>query len=270
MQRILVWLALVAFPGMAGAQRLHFGTNVVVPGQVLEFAAPLNGRARAQASALRLSMPTARGAFVAPACLTNLLQPCPLLIVSVPSGGSALRWLPSVTNTVLGAGWAVLAADGPKVEANDDTVQFGWGVLSSVLDQFHRTWPPTRRWPVACAGFSGGAKRSATSAAALAKEGYQVIGIFMGGCNEDRLTLGLQLYQPGDRFKSVPIFLSNGGNDPIANPTHAATVAESMRQSGFQSLRVETYEGGHRQHNEHLAQALQWFRPAGGNGAAGK
>ena len=156
-----------------------------------------------------------------------------LLTVSVPSGGWALRSLPSITNTAFSAGWAVLAADVPKVDQNDDTVQFGWAMLSSVLEQFHRTWPQSKQWPVACAGFSGGAKRSATVAAAMVKEGYQVIGISMGGCNEDRATLGLQLYQPGDHFKLVPIFLSNGTGDPIANPTHSATVAESMRRSGF-------------------------------------
>jgi predicted esterase len=260
MKRVLLWLALTVLPLTAGAQRLHFGTNVVQPGKVIEFAAPLNGNARMEASALRLTMPTARGAFVVPVGLTNLLKPCPLLIVSVPSGGSAIRALPSITNTALNAGWAVLAADGPKVDQNDDTVQFGWAMLSSVLEQFHRTWPPSKQWPVACAGFSGGAKRSATVAAAMMKEGYQVIGIFMGGCNEDRVTLGLQLYQPGERFKLVPIFLSNGTGDPIANPTHAATVAESMRRSGFQKLRLESYDGGHRQNNEHLIEALQWFR----------
>ncbi len=254
----------------AEAQRLHFGTNVVQPGKIIEFAAPMNGRARMEVSALRLAMPTIRGAFVAPAALTNLLRPCPVLILSVPSGGSALRALPSVTNVALGEGWAVLAAEGPKVDQNDDTVQFGWGVLSSVLEQFHRTWPPSKLWPVACVGFSGGAKRSATVAAAMMKEGYRVIGVFMGGCNEDRATLGLQLYRPGERFKLVPMFLSNGASDPIANPTHAATVAESMRRSGFQTLRLETYDGGHRQNNEHLVQALQWFREtaasAGPNG----
>jgi hypothetical protein len=213
-----------------------------------------------EASALRLAVPSVRGALVTPIRLANLLNPCPLLIVSVPSGGSAIRSLPSVTNTALSEGWAVLAADGPKVRVNDDTVQFGWAMLSSVLDQFHRTWPPSKQWPVACAGFSGGAKRSATVAAAMTREGYQVVGIFMGGCNEDRATLGLELYQPGDRFKAVPIFLSNGTSDPIANPRHAGLVADSMRRSGFRTLRLESYPDGHRQNNEQLALALQWFR----------
>ena len=221
-----------------------------------------NGAGKSTALGILLGMvfPDAGEAFVAPASLTNLLKPCPLLILSVPSGGSAIQALSGVTNVALAEGWAVLAANGPKVNVNDDTVQFGWAMLSSVLEQFHRTWPPSKQWPVACGGFSGGAKRSATVAAAMTREGYQVIGIFMGGCNEDRVTLGLELYRPGERFKLVPMFLSNGTGDPIAGPQQATTVAESMRRSGFQILRVESYGGAHRLNNEHLGAALHWFR----------
>src|SRR5262249_46845315 len=140
------------------------------------------------------------------------------------------------------------------------TVQWGWGMLSSVLDYLALSWPQTKSWPVACAGFSGGAKRSGTVAAAMMKEGYNITGLFMGGCNEDRATLGLQLYQPGERFKQVPIFLSNGSTDPIAGPQQAALVAESMRRSGFRQVRLESYPGGHQQDDEQLALALEWFR----------
>ena len=80
------------------AQQLHFGTNVVTPGKVIEFTAPLNGRALTEASRLRLSGGKARGAWMAPEGLTNLLRPCPLLIASVPSGGSAIGWMSSITN----------------------------------------------------------------------------------------------------------------------------------------------------------------------------
>ncbi len=186
---------------------------------------------------------------------TNYLRDKPYC----PSGGSAIDWMRSVTNRAFKEGWAVLAADGPKVGVNDDTVQFGWAVLSSALDQFTRTWPQAKQWPVACAGFSGGAKRSAAVAAAMTRDGWRVVGVFLGGCNEDRATLGLQLFQPGPQFKQVPFFLSNGASDPIANPQHASTVAESMRANGFVNLRLESYPGGHRQHNDHLTEALQWF-----------
>lgn len=245
----------------AAGQRLHFGTNVVVPGGIIEFTAPLNGRALSEASRLRLGNATTHGAWFAPRALTNLLKPCPLLIVSVPSGGSAIRSLPAMTNCAFQEGWAVLAADGPKVGVNDDTLQYGWCILSSVLDQFTRTWPPAKQWPVACAGFSGGAKRSAAVGAAMTGDGWNVVGVFMGGCNEDYATLGMQLFHAGPRFQKVPFFLSNGASDSIANPQQATAVADSMRRSGFVNLKLATYSGGHRQHNEHLTEALRWFYP---------
>ena len=251
---------LALLPLSAMGQRLHFGTNLLSAGSVITFSAPLNPKAGMEVSRLGLTGSSAKGAFVAPAGLTNLLKPRPLLILSVPSGGSAIGAIRGVTNEALNAGWVVLAADGPKVGVNDDTIQFGWAMLSSVLDQFTRHWPQAKQWPVACAGFSGGAKRSAAVAAAMTRDGWRVIGVFMGGCNEDRATLGVELFQPGDRFKLVPFFLSNGGSDRIASPQHAATVAESMRRTGFTRLRLESYDGGHRLHNEHLDQALRWFQ----------
>jgi predicted esterase len=268
----LTWLTLAVLPVSAQVQaqaqapvsRLRFGTNLVVPGKVIEFTAPFNARAHMEAARLRLGSATARGAWVGPESLTNLLKPCPLLIVSVPSGGSAIGSMRGVTERALQEGWMVLAADGPKVEVNDDSIQFGWAMLSSVLDQFTRTWPPAKRWPVACAGFSGGAKRSAAVAAAMAHEGWRIVGVYMGGCNEDRATLGLQAFQPGSQFRQVPFFLSNGTSDPIANPEQGAAVAASMRRSGFQIIRLATYPDGHRPHLEHLTEALQWFQQLSG------
>src|SRR5687767_14444322 len=107
----------------AHAQRLHFGTNLLHPGKVIEFAAPLNARAQTEISRLRLPLTPARGALLIPAALTNLLRPCPLLIVSVPSGGSAIGGMRSMTNRAFKEDWIVLAADGPDVAVNDDTIQ---------------------------------------------------------------------------------------------------------------------------------------------------
>jgi len=58
--------------------------------------------------------PVATGALVLPPGYTNLSKPCALLIISVPSGGSAISRLASVTNVGLPQGWAMLAADGDR------------------------------------------------------------------------------------------------------------------------------------------------------------
>src|SRR5437870_5233956 len=124
------------------AQSLHFGTNRIAPGEILRFSVPLNPRAKYELSRARMpQVAQAQGALVLPAGCTNLTKPVRLLILSVPSGGSAISWLPSVTNTVLAQGWAILAADGPKIPAEQDSIQLGWGMLSSALDHLGRTWP---------------------------------------------------------------------------------------------------------------------------------
>jgi len=232
---------LLLFPCLAFAQ-LRFGTNIAAPGEIIHFA-----------------VRQAKGALVLPEGYTNLLRPGRLLVFSVPSGGSATSAMPGITNVALSQGWAVLAADGPRIAAEDDTIQRGWTMLSSVLQELARTWPQSRRWKVACAGFSGGAKRSAAVAAAMTKDGWRVVGVFMGGCNEDRATLGMTLFQPGPGFKKVPMFLSNGDVDPIANFEAGGRVRDSMARSGFQNIRLERYPGEHRLNKDHLREALIWF-----------
>jgi predicted esterase len=86
----------------------------------------------------------------------------------------------------------------------------------------------------------------------------------MGGCNEDMATLGTRLFEPGPHFKNVPMFLSNGEADPIANPQQGTAVKESMTRSGFTNVRLQTHEGKHELKQEHLRQALQWFAQTGG------
>lgn len=233
--------ALLLLPCLACAQ-LRFGTNVATPGEIIHFSARQS-----------------RGALVLPEGYTNLLKPGRLLVLSVPSGGSAISAMPGITNVALSQGWAVLAADGPRVAVEEDTIQRGWTMLSGALQELARTWPQSRRWKVACAGFSGGAKRSAAVAAAMMKDGWRVVGVFMGGCNEDRATLGMTLFQPGPAFKKVPMFLSNGDVDPIANVEAGARVRDSMARAGFQNIRLQQYPGEHRLNKDHVREALIWF-----------
>ncbi|HXI53640.1 MAG TPA: hypothetical protein VNH84_19135 [Candidatus Saccharimonadales bacterium] len=259
---LLVFCCLVCCAPSARA--LYFGTNLAQPGRVITFEALPGVRARWEAGQVGKMPPRARGAFVMPQGATNLLRPIPILIVSVPSGGSAISALPGYTNVAWTEGWLVLAADGPRIAAEDDTVEWGIAMLGSVLEQFTRTWPQAKQWPVACAGFSGGAKRSAAAGAALLRDGWRVIGVFMGGCNEDRATLGMELFKPGAAFLPVPMFLSSGVGDRIATPAQVTAVRDSMARSGFTQIRLESYAGGHQLDPEQLVQALRWFRQAGG------
>ena len=244
----------------AFAQPVKFGITNVTPQRILEFPAQLTSTAKWEAS--RAGFPSAvfaKGALAVPDGFTPA-KSWPILLVSASSGDSPVRALPQYTNAALRAGWVVLGAEGPKVKMQQDTHTWNQAMLASVLSHLHKCWPLSRQWPVVCAGFSGGAKRSGIVAAALMKQNYHVAGIFMAGCNEDHATAGLRLYQPGERFKAVPIFLSNGTRDPIAGPEQQADVKQSLQREGFKNVRTETFDGSHRLNSDQLKLALTWFR----------
>jgi hypothetical protein len=156
-------------------------------------------------------------------------------------------------------GWVVVTgwAD-PHPER--DTKGYRRAVTVAALRKLAELVPESRQWPVAVGGFSGGAKTSAITAAYLQQEGYRITGLFMGGCNEDLATTALKRISPDrNAFLQVPVFLSTGTEDRISTIDQSQAVMESMRKTGFDTLRLETYDGPHRLHKAHVPVALDWF-----------
>ena len=248
-----------------GAEQIKLGTNAIVAGKVLEFEAPLS--AHAKINARRTSNPkveTAKGAVAVPEGF-DPLKNWPLLIVSATSDGSAssIGAMKRFIQLATEAGWVILAADGPSGKPKEDSDAWRWAMILGVLDHLRAEWPESRKWPIACAGFSGGAKRSALIAAIMMKGSYKLSGIFMGGCNQDSATSGFLVYQPGPQFRRLPIFLSSGTTDTIATPEQHAAVKQSMDRSGFANVRLETYDGGHQLNADQVKTALKWFQTKG-------
>jgi len=236
----------------------RLGTNELTAHRILTYLAPLNAFARAQLGQVGIQTKVVRGAVVLPTGWEEALT-VPILVVCSSSGSPAIPQLRAYTNAALAAGWAVLAADGPVVDSARDTVLWNWGTVASALEYFQGAVPKARRWPVAVGGFSGGAKRAACVAAAFAQARRPLLGVFMGGCNEDRATTGALLFSAGAAFQSTPMFLSNGNADPIAGPSHGASVRAQMERSGFSRIRADIYEGGHQVSSRQLTDALAWF-----------
>ena len=71
-------------------------------------------------------------------------------------------------------GWVVLAGDGENNPTRDTG---GWraGMTLAALDALHRSFPGSNKWPVAMAGFSGGAKRVGHLAPLLAVAGNRIM-----------------------------------------------------------------------------------------------
>ena len=242
------------------SQTIKFGVTNITPGKLFEFTVPLSTQAKWEAKQGGNSfVNSARAAMIVPESF-DPAKPFPLLIVSSPSGGSPIGSIRGYTNVAMAEGWVVLAAEGPtQTPPKLDTFAWRGVMLGAALETLHRNWPGAARWQVACAGFSGGAKMSGSIGAMLARQNYNLVGMFMGGCNEDRATFGFNTHQPPAWFLEVPIFLCGGLTDPIATPEQHKSVRDSMRASGFANVRLATYPGGHSLNEETLREALNWF-----------
>ena len=161
-------------------------------------------------------------------------------------------------------GWVVLGSDA-TISPRIDSTQWRLGLLAAALEAIRKEWPQTSRWPVAFAGFSGGAKRSGILGPMLARSGsVRVCGFFLSGINEDRLSEGYKTYQPGRGFLEVPIWLSSGASDTVATPQAHNLVKASLGRTGFKRVRLEQFGGGHQLKMSEVRRALQWFRQLGG------
>jgi predicted esterase len=130
----------------------------------------------------------------------------------------------------------------------------------AALDALHSSFPGSKNWPIAVAGFSGGAKRAGNLAPLLALAGNRVIGIFLTGINEDRLSEGYRMFHPGAAFLRTPIYLSSGQEDKVARIADQQHVKRLMEQSGFTRVRQVAMPHGHAVSRSAIREALRWFR----------
>ncbi len=160
-------------------------------------------------------------------------------------------------------GWIVLATDA-TIPARDDSDTWRLGLLGAGLQMLHKEWPQSSRWPVAFAGFSGGAKRSGFMGAMLAStHAARICGFFLAGINNDRISVAYKTYHPPPDFLNIPIWLSSGITDPIAPPFKQEHVRASLVNTGFKHVRLESFAGGHELDPSQVRLALRWFRQLG-------
>jgi hypothetical protein len=159
----------------------------------------------------------------------------------------------------LSDGWVLLAGDGPQ-HARNDTAAWRGAMTLAAIHALHSSFPGSAKWPIACAGFSGGGKGVGYVAPLLARNGCRVIGIYMTGANEDHLSDGYVRIQPGANFLSTPIYISAGQDDRIATVEQQYNVAGSIKRTGFNRMRIGTFRGGHEVNDGQTSVALGWFR----------
>jgi hypothetical protein len=156
-------------------------------------------------------------------------------------------------------GWVLLAGDGPQ-PARNDTAAWRGAMTLAAISALHRSFPGSQKWPVACAGFSGGGKGAGLVAPLLARNGCRMIGIYLTGANEDRLSEGYARVRPDPGFLTTPIYVAAGRDDRIATVEQQYNVVGSIKRTGFQRIRVGTFHGGHEVNDAQTSIALGWFR----------
>lgn len=159
----------------------------------------------------------------------------------------------------LAEGWVLLAGDGPQ-PARKDTAAWRGAMTLAAIDALHRSFPGSDKWPIACAGFSGGGKGVGLVAPLLAKNGSHVAGIYITGANEDRLSEGYARVGPGKDFLMTPVYVSSGRDDRIATLEQQYNVTGSIKRTGFQRIRIGTFHGAHEVNDAQTSIALRWFR----------
>jgi len=159
----------------------------------------------------------------------------------------------------LAEGWVLLAADGSQRPRND-TAAWRTAMTLAAIDALHRSFAGSEKWPMACAGFSGGAKGAGSIAPVLARSGCRITGLYLTGVNQDYLSPGYVRAQPGADFLMTPIYISAGHDDRIARVEQQYDVAGSIKRTGFTRLKIGTFHGGHEVNDAQTSIALRWFR----------
>ena len=192
-------------------------------------------------------------------------RPWPILIVTSTTDLDRTNPMdaPWYRDAATKEGWVVLATDA-TIRPRADSLQWRLSMLTAGLQMIRNDWPQSAQWPVAFAGFSGGAKRSGILAAMLAKNsGLKICGIFLAGINSDRVTAAYKEYQPQAEFLNTPIWISSGTADQIAPPGAQEGVYYSLKRTGFKDVRLEKFFGGHALKSAEIQRALHWFRQLG-------
>jgi hypothetical protein len=261
--QIVVILNVIATSGAGAAQAsLNFAGTSFSPGSTVQANVPL--------SALEKSYAGQGGNPVPPYAVAVLLTPAnfdptkswPVLIPCSTSDFKRQNRNDLVQfyqRAGLSEGWVLLAGDGPQ-HAKNDNVAWRESMTMAAVDALHRSFPGSEKWPMACAGFSGGGKGVGYVAPFLARYGCHIVGIYITGANEDHLSDGYARLQPGADFLNTPIYFSSGHEDRIATMEQQYAVVGLIKRTGFKRIRIGTFRGGHEVNDAQTSIALHWFR----------
>ena len=253
---------LTAFAAHAAQASLNFGGSNFSPGSTVKSNVPLSAQEKSLAAQGGNVVPPNAVAVLATPANFDPRKSWPVLVVCSTSDFKRQNrddLIQFYRTAGLADGWVLLAGDGPQ-HARNDTAAWRGAMTLAAVGALHRSFPGSEKWPVACAGFSGGGKGVGYVAPLLARNGCRIAGIYMTGANEDHLSDGYARIQPGANFLSTPIYISAGQDDRIATVEQQYNVAGSIKRTGFNRMRIGTFRGGHEVNDGQTSVALSWFR----------
>ena len=261
---LLTGLILLPHSGLIAAAEgpLKFAGVALSPGSTVKANVPLSAQEKSLAAQGGNVVPPNAVAVLATPSNFDPRKSWPVLVICSTSDFKRQNRddLVQFYRTVgLSEGWVLLAGDGPQ-HARNDTAAWRGAMTLAAIHALHSSFPGSAKWPIACAGFSGGGKGVGYVAPLLARNGCRVIGIYMTGANEDHLSDGYARIQPGANFLSTPIYISAGHDDRIATVEQQYNVAGSIKRTGFNRMRIGTFRGGHEVNDGQTSVALGWFR----------
>lgn len=160
-------------------------------------------------------------------------------------------------------GWIVIAADTEHGNPRESTVAVCKGDAEfhhEVVAHLAAHWPGFKDWQHACGGNSSGAKASFFRTAQLREAGVNVIGIFLGGCNQSMAKAAAEETGVRSRqLKQVKAWQSTGDNDKLVNAGHVESVTNGLDDAGYGKVRAEGFSGGHEINLNEFKKALAWF-----------
>lgn len=246
----------------ATAGSLTFAGVAFSPGSVVKANVPLSAQEKSLAAQGGNAVPPNAVAVLATPSNFDPRRSWPVLVVCSTSDFKRQNrddLVDRYRRVGLAEGWVLLAGDGPQ-PARNDTAAWRGAMTLAAIDALHHSFPGSDKWPIACAGFSGGGKGVGVVAPLLAKNGSHVAGIYMTGANEDRLSEGYARVRPGPNFLSTPVYISAGRDDRIATLEQQYNVAGSIKRTGFTRIRIGPFHGGHEVNDAQTSIALRWFR----------
>ena len=261
--QVLLALNVVSTPGAQAAQAaLNFAGTPFSPGSTVKANVPLSAQEKSLAAQGGNAVPPTAVAVLATPSNFDPRQSWPVLVICSTSDFKRQNrddLVEFYRRVGLAEGWVVLAGDGPQ-PARNDTAGWRGAMTLAAIAALHRSFAGSEKWPIACAGFSGGGKGAGYIAPLLARNGGRVAGIYLTGANEDRISDGYARIRPGADFLSTPIYVSAGRDDRIATVEQQYNVVGSIKRTGFRRVRIGTFHGGHEVNDAQTSIALRWFR----------